>query len=91
MKWVFSYAARPGAIITAFCVVSFLIQISLLAAKYIKPSETITTTEKKDISEIDFPLDFKICLKPGFNQSALREVGYEDVTDYFIGKSRLKH
>ena len=34
---------------------------------------------------MEFPLVIKICVVPGFNQKALREVGYEDTYAYFLG------
>ena len=37
--------------------------------------------------EIEFPVIFKICIYPGINNTALKEVGYSEIWDYFTGKS----
>ena len=36
----------------------------------------------------DFPVVFKICIKPGFNSDGLKYVGYSDIWSYFVGESR---
>ena len=88
MRRIVTLLSQPGVIVYSVCALASIIQFGILCKNYAEPTETITTTAKKNLSEIDFPIDFKICLKPGFNQSALTEAGYADVTDYFTGASR---
>ena len=38
---------------------------------------------------MEFPLVIKICVVPGFNQTALRELGYKDTYSYFAGRDLL--
>ena len=44
--------------------------------------------EERDFHEIEFPLTIKVCVSPGFNDTALQEVGYTDTFYYFLGESR---
>ena len=53
-----------------------------------EPTQTVTKTVKKNMTDIEFPVVFKICIKPGFNETVLNEVGYSNTWDYFVGKSR---
>ena len=40
--------------------------------------------------DMDFPLDFKICLRPSaFNETAIKELGYADSAHYIFGKSKF--
>ena len=41
------------------------------------------------LRDVDFPLVAKICIIPGFNQTALHEVGYQATWEYFIGQSKF--
>ena len=50
---------------------------------------TRTRVEERDFSEIEFPLTIKVCVSPGFNDTMLREVGYDDTFSYFLGLSRF--
>ena len=70
------------------CLIAVIIQISNLAYHQIHPSQTVTSTQRENLSDIDFPVVFKICIKPGFNTTALTEVGYDNAWDYFEGTSR---
>ena len=51
------------------------------------PRETFSRFEKRKLEEIEFPVIFKICIYPGINNTALKEVGYSEIWDYFTGKS----
>ena len=39
------------------------------------------------LHDIEFPLVIKICVIPGFNQTALQEAGYSDMESYFLGQN----
>ena len=42
------------------------------------------------LQDIDFPVVIKICLSPGFNETAVHEVGYKDTWSYInTGQSRF--
>ena len=38
------------------------------------------------LEEMEFPLVIKLCVVPGFNQTALQELGYSDTYSYFVGR-----
>ena len=78
----------PWYLIRFACLVAFLVQITTLIAGMINPKETLIRTEKVDFDQIDFPLVFKICIKPGFNETELKILGYRNSLDYLMGKSK---
>ena len=80
---------RLWILIHSVCLRFFTIQISLLAVDQKYPSATVTTKERKQFSEIAFPVIFKICLKPGLDLANLKKLGYETVKKYFVGTSRF--
>ena len=69
------------------CIHSFFtIQLAHVLQGYIKPQTTPTWDEYAGLEDMEFPLVIKICVSPGFNQTALREVGYQDTFAYFLGR-----
>ena len=42
----------------------------------INPSETLISMQERNLSDIRFPLIFKICIKPGFNETEVMNLGY---------------
>ena len=67
--------------------VAFAIQFANLIGNFIKPTITNTYVEKMELKEIGFPLVLKICVRPGFNETAIKEAGYKHVYNFFRGKS----
>ena len=67
------------------CTALLTVQLAHILEAYIKPTMTRTWEEEVSLRDIEFPLVVKICIIPGFNQTALREVGYEDTFAYFLG------
>ena len=61
------------------------LQLANVLEGYIKPQTTRTWDEYARLDEMEFPLVIKICVIPGFNQTALQEVGYKDTISYFLG------
>ena len=76
------------ALLYLFCAISFVVQESFLVYHSLYPQNTVTNTGQKHLSHMDFPLVFKICLRPGYNRTVLRDVGYVDEWAYFAGCSR---
>ena len=60
------------------CTGILTVQLIHVLDGYINP--TITRTFKKEVPlhDMDFPLVIKVCVIPGFNQTALQEMGYHD-------------
>ena len=71
------------------CTAILTFQLGHVLEGYIKPTITRTWEEDVPLEDIDFPLVIKICVVPGFNQTALYEVGYYDAGGYFLGQSRF--
>ena len=53
-----------------------------------KKNPDITEVQLKDLT---FPIIFKICMKPGFKTTALKEEGYAGISEYFLGQSRFNN
>ena len=67
--------------------IAFTIQLGSVIENYIFPTVTNTNLIEKNIKDVGFPLIIKICIKPGFNETAIKEAGYEDVWGFFKGQS----
>ena len=80
----------PWLLVHLLCGLAFLVQLKSVFIDFMEPTVFNTLVEKKDLTEIDFPIVFKICVKPGFNISALEEAGYRTnlgPLGYFLGAS----
>ena len=42
------------------------------------------------LGEIPFPVVFRICIKPAYNETFLKEAGYRQTWDYFTGSHHFK-
>ena len=74
------------------CVAAFLVQIGSVLEGYMVPTLVNSQVEQKVLEDMEFPLIFMVCLKPGFNHTAIEEAGYDTkygVLDYFKGKSKF--
>ena len=60
----------------------------IIANDHLYPSETVSHRVEKKLDEIQFPVLFKICIKPAFNLKELQNAGYHSIWDYFTGQSR---
>ena len=69
------------------CLIAFGIQMSILAKNQIFPSETLSHMEERDFNGIEFPVLFKICIKPAFDIEELKKAGYSSIWSYFMGRS----
>ena len=74
-------------LINLLCAAFFTLQLVHILEGYARPTVTRTWEEEVFLQDIDFPLTIKICVIPGFNQTALNESGYDDTWFYFLGQS----
>ena len=79
---------HPLILLHAGCLITFTVQMIVLAMNQISPSTTISHLEERSLDSIDFPVLFKICIKPAFHTSELYKAGYENIWHYFLGQSR---
>jgi hypothetical protein len=77
------------ALLKLACTTALLVQLGLVIKGYVAPTLTNTRVEQQDLKDMDFPLIFKICVEPGFDQKAILEAGYQTSWDYFMGRSRF--
>ena len=80
---------NPLILLHTVCLIAFTAQMVILAVNQISPSETVSHLEEINLDSIDFPILFKICIKPAFHTSELYEAGYKNIWYYFIGQSRF--
>ena len=70
------------------CFTIFIVQMSFLIYSRVHPSQTISSTKQRQLEEIDFPVAFKICIKPAYDVLELNRAGYFSAWDYFVGCSK---
>ena len=70
------------------CFIIFVIQVAVLIYNRMNPSQTISSTSQKQLADLKFPVIFKICIKPAFDDEELNEAGYSSSYDYFLGCSK---
>ena len=70
------------------CFIAFTVQFGNVFTGYMWPKHTNTHMEEKKLLDIDFPVIFKICVRPGFNNTVIEELGYKrTLVQFFIGRS----
>ena len=69
------------------CFITFLIHISFIGYYELFPMETSTRFSERKLDAIDFPILFKICINPAFDEEKLQQFGYSSLWSYFKGKS----
>ena len=79
-KWIFTLA-------NFFCASSFLVQLFGLLPSYLAPTMTNTEVTTEQLKNMEFPLDFEICVRPLLNRTALQEFGYDVVPHYHMGSN----
>ena len=72
-KWIWTLA-------NLFCTASFLFQLFHLLPSYLAPTMTNTEVTNVQLKNMNFPLDFEICVRPLLNSTALQQLGYEHVS-----------
>ena len=82
-KWV-------DMVVKLLCVAAVIVQLGFNLKGFLHPKLPTTQVHDVALKDLDsFPLIVKICAQPGFNQTALYEVGYSGLWQYFKGKSRF--
>ena len=80
-----TYSIRCFVFVLGF--IAFTLQLGSRIENYIFPTITNTNLIEKNLKDICFPLVIKICLKPGFDETAIKEAGYFDIFGFFKGQS----
>lgn len=87
-KTIKSARRYPWLVIYTACVIAFTTQMTILTHHLINPSQTVTNTVKRNLTDLEFPMVVKICINPSYNDTELYDVGYTYTWDYFAGISR---
>ena len=69
----------------------FLFHFLNMAYETLNPSLPVIEVYKKDLSQLEFPIVFKLCMTDVDQVRAntrYEDVGYEDVDDFFLGESK---
>ena len=74
-------------LVNLFCTVVLTVQLVVVLDSYVHPTNTRTWDEEVMLTDIEFPLIFKICVIPGFNEKAVYDAGYYSTYFYFLGQS----
>ena len=85
------YCRKLNMYIEVSCFILFLIHISIIGYYQLYPTETSTRLSERKLDDLDFPVLFKICLNPAFNEDNIKEVGYYSLWSYFTGKGRWRN
>ena len=64
------------SVINSLCALAFIVQMCLMVADFLDPSDLNTITYQLKLHQIPFPVKFKLCAIPGFKQSMLMQYGY---------------
>ena len=81
-----AFVHHHALIANLICLIAFIVQFGNILHGYISPEQTNIRVSEQNMST--FPLVFKICFSPGFNESAVEEAGYNRSWDYFYGFSK---
>ena len=79
---------NPWIVFHAGCMIAFTVQMTMITIDLLYPSQTVTTTSRRNMSDMEFPVLFKICIDPSYYYKDLEEVGYANYWDYFLGRSK---
>ena len=80
---------NPWSLVHLLCLLIFLKQAVSLIKDQIFPKKTAKQSLAVALDDIDFPVLFKLCYKPAFNQAGLLDYGYNDTWSYFLGMSKF--
>ena len=71
------------------CTIILTVQLSIVFEGYISPTLTRTWEEEVPLENMNIPLVIKVCVIPGFNQTALQEMGYRETWDYLASMAEF--
>ena len=90
MKWLSNHLKCAGwlhLLAHILCISFFSAQMFGLVEHLVAPKMTHTHVREVPLKDIDFPLEFKICVSPSMNSTVLNEFGYDTIGSYVAGIS----
>ena len=70
--FLIKYCRKLNMYIEVSCFILFLIHISIIGYYQLYPTETSTRLSERKLDDLDFPVLFKICLNPAFNEDKIK-------------------
>ena len=70
------------------CFVAFSVQLTCVITGFFDRTQTNINKHAEDLLGKNFPVILKICINPGFNDTAINEAGYKNIFDFFAGRSK---
>ena len=61
------------------CSLAVSIQVVLVLQEFVNPQTTNSEIKEIHLQDLDFPLLFKICVDPSFNDTAVEALGYDSI------------
>ena len=90
LRLLFCRISLARSLVYLFCTSLFLYQLIKLLPSYFAPTLTHTEVAQMQLKDIDdFPLNIKVCVRPGLNKTALKQLGYVDKVMFIMGRSQL--
>ena len=83
IKRFFSYQN----VLLLLCSGVFFSHLGFIVFNNLCPNETLTRFEERKLDDIEFPVDFKICIFPSIEKEILKSLGYKNTWYYFLGQS----
>ena len=84
-------ANLSGGLTFFFCFSLFTFQLFGLLKSWLSPTTTNTYVEEVPLESMDFPLEIILCVKPGLNATALKDLGYAEAFAYAAGTSMFNY
>ena len=76
-------------IFSIICYLVFIFRVYSIIEEWVHPSETTTPLTERNLQDLNFPVIFKICPDPAFNNTLIQKLGYSRTFDYFVGQSKF--
>ena len=76
-------------LLNLLAIIAFSWQLYGIIHDWVVPTFKTTEISNANLSDFEFPVVFKVCLKPGFNSTYLKEEGYNGISGYFVGESKF--
>ena len=83
---------RPWLFVHLCCVIAFIVQIAMIAMEYIRPTQTVVSSQIRELGELaELPVVFKVCVDTGVTNEALEAIGYRRKFALFSGRSKFDY
>ena len=78
-------------LVNVTCFFAFSIQFTSVLTGFLDPTQTNINKHEEELLGKNFPIILKICVNPGFNDTAINEAGHKNIFDFFVGRSKYNN